>query len=384
MPARIVGAVPVDAQPPGALSQSGQLLHRTRHLALAPHDADQVLHHPLQFMLDAVTARAVIARLALERRQRGARRSFHLARVDLPCATIAGEARRVRAGALAEDEQVGERVPAQPVRSMQAGGALAGREQPGHAGHLRLRVDSHSPHHVMRGGTDLHRLPGDVDVRQLEKLVIHAGQLLLDHLFGIGQPALDPGDVEEDAAVRAPPPVADLAHDAAGDVIAREQLRRPARALVALGVAPPLLLVARGLALVVLGDVVEEEAPAFLVEQHAALAAHALGDEDALHAGRPDHPGGMELDELHVHQLGAGVVGERVAVARVLPAVAGDPISLADSAGGDDDRARPEEVEQPFLAVVAESAADALAVLEQGDDGEFHVHVDALVDAVIL
>jgi len=47
----------------------------------------------------------------------------------------------------------------------------------------------------MGGGAHLHRLLGDIDIRQLEELVIHAGQLLLDHLRRIGYPALDPGDV---------------------------------------------------------------------------------------------------------------------------------------------------------------------------------------------
>ena len=36
------------------------------------------------------------------------------------------------------------------------------------------------------------------------------------------------------------------------------------------------------------------------------------------------------------------------------------------------------------LAVVAEGTDDALAVLDQADDGVFHVDVDAEVDAVIL
>ena len=39
---------------------------------------------------------------------------------------------------------------------------------------------------------------------------------------------LDPGDVEEDAAVRAAAAFLDLADDAAGDVVARQQLRRAA------------------------------------------------------------------------------------------------------------------------------------------------------------
>jgi len=93
----------------------------------------------------------------------------------------------------------------------------------------------------------------------LRKLVIHARQLLADDRFGVRQPALDPGDVEKDAAVRAPPPLANFAHDAARDVVAGQELRRPARALVALGVAPAFFLVVGGLAAVVLRNGVEEE-----------------------------------------------------------------------------------------------------------------------------
>ena len=92
----------------------------------------------------------------------------------------------------------------------------------------------------------------------------------------------------------------------------------------------------------------------------------------------------MELDELHVHQVGAGVVGERVAVAGVFPAVARDLVGAADAAGRQHDRLRPKQLEAPALALVAERADDAVAVLEQPDDRALHVHVDPLVDAVIL
>ena len=92
----------------------------------------------------------------------------------------------------------------------------------------------------------------------------------------------------------------------------------------------------------------------------------------------------MELDELHVHQIRAGVVGERVAVAGVLPAVAGDLEGAADAARREHDRLGLEELEAPALALVAERADDAVAVLEQRDDRALHVHVDALMDAVVL
>ena len=97
-------------------------------------------------------------------------------------------------------------------------------------------------------------------------------------------------------------------HDAARDVITGQQLRRPARVFVALAIAPAFLLVIGRLRSVVLRDVVKHEAAAFVVRQDAAFAAHAFGHENAAHARRPDHAGWMELDELHVDQLRAGVV----------------------------------------------------------------------------
>src|SRR5262249_50521409 len=176
----------------------------------------------------------------------------------------------------------------------------------------------------------------------------------------------------------------DLADDATADVVAGEELRRPARRLVALRIAPALFLVVGGLPAIVLGDVVEHEAPAFGVFQDAALAADAFGNEDAAHARRPDHSGRMELHELHVHQLGARIVGERMPVAGVLPAVAGDLVGAADAAGGEDDRFGAEHLEAAALALVAERADHAAAVFEQPDDRALHVHVNALMNAVIL
>ena len=126
-----------------------------------------------------------------------------------------------------------------------------------------------------------------------------------------------------------PRPALHLAVDAARDVIAGQQLGRPSRRLVSLRVAPALFLVVGGLVAIGLGDVVEHEAAALVVEEDASFAAHAFGHQDPLDARRPDHPGRMELDELHVDQLGAGVIGERVAVAGALPAVARDPVGAA-------------------------------------------------------
>ena len=81
-------------------------------------------------------------------------------------------------------------------------------------------------------------------------------------------------------------------------------------------------------------------------------------------------PVGMKLHELHVDQLRARVVGERVAVAGVLPAIARDLVRPADAAGGEHDCLCAKHFEPPALAIVAERADDALAVLQQRDDRE--------------
>ena len=154
--------------------------------------------------------------------------------------------------------------------------------------------------------------------------------------------------------------------------------------LVPLRVAPAFLGIVGGLAAIVLGDVVEHEAAALAVAQHAAFAADPFGDQQALHARRPDHAGRVELDELHVDQLGAGPIGERVPVAGAFPAVAGDAIGAADAAGREHHRLGLEHPEAAALALVAERADDARAVGQQRDDGELHVDVEAAMDAVIL
>ncbi len=58
-------------------------------------------------------------------------------------------------------------------------------------------------------------------------------------------------------------------------------------------------------------------------------------------------------------------IRQRLAVARVFPAVAGDLERAADAAGREHDGLRLEHAEAAALAVVAERARDALAVLEQ-------------------
>ncbi len=118
--------------------------------------------------------------------------------------------------------------------------------------------------------------------------------------------------------------------------------------------------------------------------QHAAFAAHAFGHEHAPDARRPNHAGGMKLDEFHVQQFRAGVIRERNAVAGAFPGIGRDFIRAAQTAGGKHHGLCLENPETAALAVVTERADDAVAVLEQRHDGVFHVDRDALMNAVVL
>ena len=85
--------------------------------------------------------------------------------------------------------------------------------------------------------------------------MVHAGQLLLDVLGRVRQLLFDPGDIQKNAAVRAAAAFPHFAHDAARHVIARQQLGRTARVLVALGIAPAFFGRVGGLILVVSGGI---------------------------------------------------------------------------------------------------------------------------------
>ena len=175
---------------------------------------------------------------AIEWFDRFAIRGFDLGVVDLAIGIFLRKLRGEFAGALTEDDQVGKRIAAEPVRAVQSGGALARGKKPGQVGRLRVAVHADAAHRVMRGRADFHRLLGDVEVRQLHELVIHRGQLLFDVLRRVRDLFLDPRNVEEHAAVRAAATGLHFAVDAAGDVVARQQFRRALGIFVALRVAP--------------------------------------------------------------------------------------------------------------------------------------------------
>ncbi len=195
------------------------------HLALLADDADQVVHGLLQFLVQRCTGSPPCRcprRTARAPRRPPRRRSASAHRGTLVARGPRRTRRRVQPGPAAEDQQVGERVAAEPVGAVHAAGDLTGREQAGHAGGRRgVGVDLDAAHHVVAGRADLHRLGGDVDVGQLLELVVHRRQPPED-LLG-GQPGRD---VEEHAAVRRAAAGLDLGVDRPGHLVAGQQLGR--------------------------------------------------------------------------------------------------------------------------------------------------------------
>jgi hypothetical protein len=91
----------------------------------------------------------------------------------------------------------------------------------------------------------------------------------------------------------------------------------------------------------------------------------------------------MELHKFHVHQRRTGMVGERMAVARILPTVAGDLVSPSIP---------PSPAPRPWRGRRGigrardhtQTPRDATAILQQRDYRVFHEHVEPQMDSMVL
>ena len=165
--------------------------------------------------------------------------------------------------------------------------------------------------------------------------------------------AVEVGDVEQHAAVLGSAALGDLGVVGQGDAVARGELE-------------PLRVVAL------------HEALARGVAQDAALAAHGLGDQRPCRLLREDHPGRVELDELHVAQPAAGLGGQAHRVAGVLVTARGRAAPDACvAAGGEDDRIGDDHPAAPVLDVEAVGAEHAAFVHEQTGDVDVVADRDA-------
>jgi hypothetical protein len=231
---------------------------------------------------------------------------------------------------------------------------------------------------------NLHRLIRNVQIGKLFELVIHAGELALDVLRCFRHAFLDPGNIEEDAAMRRATACLDFAIDAPRNMISREQFRRTPRILIPLRIPPSFFFRVRSLLFVEVRNVVEHEPVAFLVAQDSAFAAHALSHKDAAHTDRPDHASGVKLNEFHVLEFSSGAIRQCETVARIFPTVAGHLEGAPDSTGGHHYCLGLPQLKPSLLAVVTACSGNAASVEQQTEHGALHVHFHPRVNAVIL
>src|SRR5947199_4872014 len=159
---------------------------------------------------------------------------------------------------------------------MESTTAFTSSEQAGNSRHLSLRMNTDAAHDVVHCRSNLHRSCGDVDIGELLELMVHARQLLLDVFRSVRDFFFDPGDVEENTAVRTSPAFLDFAHDATCDMISRQKFRRAARLPVTLAVFPAFFFVVGWLIPIRLRDLLDHKRPPLTVPQAPAVAARTF------------------------------------------------------------------------------------------------------------
>ena len=92
----------------------------------------------------------------------------------------------------------------------------------------------------------------------------------------------------------------------------------------------------------------------------------------------------MKLNELHVDEFRTGLVCESVSVSSVFPTVTGDFVGAPDPARGQHHCFGPKNFEAPAFALVSESPNNTVSVFEERKNSVLHVHIDSLVNAMIL
>ena len=117
------------------------------------------------------------------------------------------------------------------------------------------------------------------------------------------------------------------------------------------------------------GGVALHKAFAVGVEQDAAFAAHAFGNQHA----RTGHAGGVELPKFHIFQRDAGTGADAQAVAGVHEGVGGRGINAAGAAGGEQDGFGVEDIHvAAFHFHGGDAHSIAFFVADEVERGPFH------------
>ena len=256
----------------------------------------------------------------------------------------------------AEDQQLRQRVGAEPVGAVDAdAGGLPRGVQPLERGRpVDVGVDP--AHHVVHDRADRDQLVHGVDALVLQAQLPNEGKLGVDELRAeMAQVEVDdrtPGRVRRTTLL-------DLVDERLREPVARTELHAAQ-------------LRSRGRLAEV---VVLEVAVAVLVQQPAALGARRLGDQDAgeRKAGR------VVLDELHVLERRARAIGERHAVPGVDVGVRGEREDLAAAAGAQDDRLRGDRLDLAGQQADRDDAVHPAVVDQQPGDEHLVVARDLVV-----
>ena len=129
------------------------------------------------------------------------------------------------------------------------------------------------------------------------------------------------------------------------------------------------------------GRVTLHEALALGVDEIAAFAAGALGDE----AARAVDAGRVELDEFHVLQRQAGAQHHAAAVAGAGMRRGAGSVGAAVAAGGEDRGLRPETMQRAVVELERDdAAADALVVHDQVDGEELDVEFGRMAQGLAV
>src|SRR6266850_465222 len=176
MPTAVVFAIPLHGDLSPAPLKFSDFLQTQQHFRFGSYNADELLHFHLQFVLYLIRTLGVSrTHSSFERFQCPSCDAVHLVCIYRSEGMLFSVTCRKLSSAFPEHQEIGQRIAAEPVRTMEPAAALTGREKARHRGHLSLRMNPYTAHDVVHRRSDFHGCRCNVDIRQLFELMVHAG-----------------------------------------------------------------------------------------------------------------------------------------------------------------------------------------------------------------